>query len=174
MPPDIKPGDWEEAREAILAYGKARKEFCQAQSRLRASGLLSGNDNKVGVAGEFWAKQFYEQQGYELASIEVSNNEGFDFRCRQAGKEIKVSVKVISDESKSGRQMPLKTKGRWDELFVLLLTDQLRPYRCGRVPRKEFERARTSGAIGSKPKVSRSWLGKKGWISQYGKVEDWR
>ena len=174
MRPNVQTSDWREAEEAIRAYGKARKILCDAQERLAASGLLSGNDNKVGLAGEFWAKLLYHNRGYELTSIEASNNEGFDFCCLHAGKEMRISVKVISKESESGRQMPLKASEAWDELCVLLLTQELTPYRYGRATREDFETAQKNKAIGETPRVSRSWVEPKGWISRYGKVEDWK
>ncbi|MBI4026957.1 MAG: hypothetical protein HY360_18370 [Verrucomicrobia bacterium] len=166
--------DWKEAETAVRAYGKARKVFCDAQARLAASGLLSGNDNKVGVAGEFWAKIFYHQEGWKLTSIEPSNNAGFDFRCQRNESEIKVSVKAISDESTSGKQVPLRPNSDWDELLVILLTSELIPYRYGRASRQQFECAHKKSAIGSKPTVSRFWLGKKGWLKKYGTVDDWK
>jgi len=173
MPLDIKPTDWRKAKSAVLAYGKARNVFRMKQECLQRSGLLNGNDNKVGVAGEFWAKVLYHRLGYRLTSIEPSNNKDFDFCCRHDRRELKISVKVISDESKAGKQMRLHTSAEWDELLVLLLTEELKPYRYGRVTQEQFQQAKKDEAICEQPKVSRSWLEHKGWITRYGKVQNW-
>jgi hypothetical protein len=173
MLPEIQSSDWKTAERAVVKYGKARRAFRKAQHVLGHCGLLAGNDNKVGVAGEFWTKKFYHQDGWRITSIEPSNNEGFDFRCAKGTRRLRVSVKVISDESKKGRQVRLKAAATWDEIFVLLLDDDLLPYRNGRATRMQFETAKTAGKIGNRPTVSRSWLGEKGWITQYGETQDW-
>jgi len=80
MPLEPSDNDWAAAEAAILAYGRARQRFCKTQVDLETSKLLSGNDNKVGVAGEFWAKKLFHSMGWQLVSVPASNNEGFDFR----------------------------------------------------------------------------------------------
>ena len=173
MPLDPTNDDWAAAEAAIRAYGRAREHFCRAQDVLENSKLLSGNDNKVGVAGEFWAKLLFHREGWTLVSVPASNNEGFDFTCSRAGDTICVSVKVISDESVKGKQLPLKPDAPWDVLCVLLLTTSLTPYRYGIAKHSQFKFAQREGIIGRKPTVSRSWLNPKGWISRYGEVKNW-
>ena len=63
--------EWRSAEAAIAAYGKARHQFRSAQEALADCGLLQGNDNKVGAAGEFWAIKFYVSQGYEIIEVPV-------------------------------------------------------------------------------------------------------
>jgi hypothetical protein len=167
----VKPvkDDWGAAVEAVRAYGSSRRAFRAAQEKLGL--LLAGNDNKVGVCGEFWAKWYYHQHGYQITEVPRSNNEGYDFRCARDQAAIRVSVKVVSDESKGGRQLRLKRSANWDVLVLVLLDESLCPYHIGIATRSEFDAARSAGAIGPEPFVSRSWVGTKGWMSQYGKVE---
>lgn len=173
MPLDPAKDEWIAAEVAIRAYGRARQHFYKAQDALEKSKLLSGNDNKVGIAGEFWAKMLFHREGWTLVSVPYSNNEGFDFSCSRRGSAIRVSVKVISDESVKGRQLPLKSGAPWDVLCVLLLKTSLTPYRYGIAKRSQFKLAQRKGIIGCKPTVSRSWLNPKGWISRYGEVKNW-
>jgi hypothetical protein len=130
--------------------------------------LLAGNDNKVGVCGEFWAKLFYLSRGYSLGEGLASNNEGHDFVCFIAGEPCRVSVKVVSDESKTGAQLPLKESENWDELLLVLLDEEMVPWKFGLVTRAQFNLAIEQKAIGKAPTVRRSWLGPKGWMERYG------
>lgn len=174
MQPEIKDTDWEEAEAAVRAYGCARKAFRAEEIRLKLSGLLSGNDNKVGIAGEFWAKKLYSNGGWKIVEVFPSNNEGCDFSCRRGRILNLVSVKVISDESKKGRQMSVKAGSTWDELCLLLLDDGLIPYRYGLASKDQYRKAQQDKAIGPAPNVARTWVGPKGWMSRYGEVENWR
>lgn len=163
---------WKNAEAAVRAYGLARMAFRSQQEDLKATALLAGNDNKVGVAGEFWAKKIYVAQGWALTEVPESNNEGYDFRCRRGDEELRVSVKVVSDESAKGRQLPLRPSEAWDELCMVLLTAGLALRKFGIVTRDQFVQARQAGSIGSKPVVSRAWLGQKGWITRYGRTQE--
>src|SRR2546426_990101 len=115
MLPDPSEEDIRRAQVAVRSYGKARICFRRAQGSLPV--LLQGNDNKVGVCGEFWAKKFYIERGFRIVEVPGRNNEGYDFKCARNGREVRVSVKVISKESKGGRQLRLKQSNRWDELM---------------------------------------------------------
>ena len=167
-PTQIPDADWETGKAAGLAYGGARKAFRDAQAQLPL--LLCGNDNKVGIAGEFWAKSHYVGLGYRISETPHSSNEGYDFACSKDGRVIRVSVKVVSDESKTGRQLRLKESERWDELLLVRLDEHLRPYLIGRATRAHFDQAVADGKIGRRPFVSKYWAGLKGWMSVYGEV----
>ena len=166
----IESEDWRKARAVVSAYGEARKRFREAQRQL--PNLLEGNDNKVGVCGEFWAKWFYHKQGYAITEVPPSNNPGYDFRCSKGNSSVRVSVKVVSDESATGRQMRLKTSSFWDEIALVLLSEEMQAYRIGVATRQQFEKAKADGVIGSQPFASRSWVGPKGWMVRYGVVTD--
>ena len=162
--------DWAETERAIRVYAEARGVFRKAQKKY--SQLLGGNDNKVGVCGEYWVKRRYLKRGYQIVEVPASNNRGWDFRCARRGSKLRVSVKVVSDESLTGLQMPMKEGAAWDELALVQLDDHLCSYRFGIVTRRQYERAQREGRIGRKPRVSRGWLGGRGWICKYGNVEN--
>ena len=159
---------WSEAKKEVLAYGHAREQFIGAQAKL--GWLLAGNDNKVGAAGEYWAKLIFHSRGWSIESVERSNNPGFDFVALK-GERVRVSVKVISDESKSGKQMRLRDP--WDSVCVVLLTEGLALRRFGIATRSQFDAARNETNLGSHPIVSRTWLSLRGWINRYGETQDW-
>src|SRR5436309_13582963 len=101
--------EWLAAEKAVKAYGAARKKFRRIQEQLRESGLLQGNDNKVGAAGEFWAIRYYCCRGYRLVEVPRSNNAGYDFRCRQnRGPGLRIAVKGVSDETGNDEQVALQ------------------------------------------------------------------
>jgi len=169
--PAIPDRDIAVAEKAILEYGVSRDLFCQAAKQLLPSGLLFGNDNFVGIAGEYWAKRFYICRGWSISEIFASNNAGHDFRCERAGESICVSVKVVSDFSERGKQLPIKSSAKWDQLCTVLLTNSLVPYAVGTADFEQLEEARRHGKIRSaSPVVSRSWLGSKGWVTKFGSV----
>jgi hypothetical protein len=168
MIPKIDESDWKVAEVAIKYYGEARAAFSKVAQELAASGLLFGNDNLVGIAGEYWAKRLYHHQGWQIAEVFPSNNAGHDFRCTKATASLLVSVKVVTDWSESGRQLPLKPSAEWDELCLVLLNKELVPYLIGTATREQFHSARMARKIGTKPKVSRAWLRPKGWMTRFG------
>lgn len=134
---------------------------------------MRGNDNKVGICGEFWAKYiFCNLKGYELCEVPPSNNKGYDFSCKKDGQELKVSVKVITDENQRGRSCRLQVGYPWDVVLIIHLKDDLMPLRYGLFSRQEFEKAKQAKVLTSdQPMIHLRWLGKNGWINKYGKVE---
>jgi hypothetical protein len=169
MPHKVSDGDWALAIQSIHAYGMARKEFRAKQESLPL--LLGGNDNKVGVSGEFWAKKYYVDRGYEITEVPNSNNEGYDFKCASGEQQLRISVKVITKESKTGRQLRLKKSNQWDELLMVLLTEELSPYCFGRVTRSQFRQAINDKKIGEQPFMDRRNCNDRGWINRYGQVQ---
>lgn len=167
-----KPTDfeWRLAEEAIRAYAEGREKFRNAQVGLKDFGLLQGHDNKIGIIGEYEAIKHYLGSGWKLVDVPRGNNPGYDLEFAQAQKRLRVSVKVVSDESEKGKQLPLKPNSDWDELILILLRKNLRPYRLGVATRQQFTQAQQEGDIGSKPVVSRTWLNPKGWLRRYGHV----
>ena len=143
------------------------------QDQLGVCGLLQGNDNKVGAAGEYWAMKYYRSKGYEIIEVPRSNNAAYDFKCRRDKRTLRISVKVISDENRRGTQLRLKKSNLWDTLFVVLLSDTLQPYKRGFASRRQFEIAQRNGSIRETPTIARRSLNQRGWLTIYGKVEDW-
>jgi hypothetical protein len=161
----ISESDIAAAAKAVCHYGVARKKFRDEQSRLSASKLLAGNDNKVGVAGEFWAKLLYHRLGFEILSVPAANNYAYDFCCKKGARKIRVSVKSITEENKSGRQLPLKVSD-WDEFCLVLMCDQLKPTYVGAATKDEFKKAVNDKIVRSeKSGVSRTWS-KQNWLKK--------
>lgn len=169
----IKSQDWKKAEKAILAYGRARFRFRKMEEQLPV--LLGGNDNKVGIAGEYWAKFYYHRKGYRLTKVFPSNNPGYDFTCRKDNHTIRVTVRAISKENKRGYSIRLPHFNHWNELCIILLGDNLKPYRMGRCTSTQFKQAFQDKRLTAKdqqPVLHRSSLNSKGWISDYGEVDN--
>ena|SRR5688572_9042591 len=166
--------DWKTASSAIQSYGRARMRFHRAEKKLRETKLLTGNDNKVGIAGEFWAKWHYCTLGAKILQVMPPSNEGYDFVCKRGARRVRVSVKVISAENKRGRQLRFKSNGTWDEICLVLLDVDLIPTRIGTATRREFLKAQRARENSSpNPIVTKFWLGPNGWLSRAGRAIDY-
>ena len=163
--------EWRQARQAIGAYAKARKTFRECQRSQPK--LLFGNDNKVGIAGEYEAMRYYQcvLRRHLVDRPARSNNTGYDFRYSSGTQPIAVSVKTVTRENKKGKTMPLKGDS-WDELCVVLLDCNLKPYRIAVATQSDFEKAVDGKKVRRHEPVSRDWLEKGGWL--HGKAKDWR
>jgi hypothetical protein len=171
---EIEERQWKLASSAIRNYGQARERFHRAEKNLQTTRLLAGNDNKVGIAGEFWAKWHYCRLGSKLLKVMPPSNEGYDFVCRRGSRRVRVSVKVISAENKRGRQLRLKSGGTWDEICLVLLNTDLTPSRIGVATRREFLRAQKARRNASpNPIVTKFWLGPRGWLTLHGQTIDY-
>jgi len=171
---NLRNMDWLAAEKVVLDYGRARQAFRKEQECQKK--LLHGNDNKVGIAGEYWAMRYYhERLKRELKDRPSSSSHpGYDFRCAKGNRNVRVSVKSVSKENKKGRTVRLGAPEQWDELLLVILDYDLRPLRFGRATKPQYERAVANCRIGKNPYVSESWVNPKGWMSrgQYGTVED--
>ena len=171
----ITDREWRQARRAIGAYAKARKAFRNEQDCQPK--LLTGNDNKVGIAGEYWVMRYYQERlGRALKDRPGSrSNEGYDFRYVDGKRCVKVSVKSLSSENKYRRTVQMKKSKLWDELALVLLDDNLHPMRIGWIPRAQFNQAVRGTRklkISETPVMSERCMNEKGWMSIYGRVED--
>jgi hypothetical protein len=164
----ISPELVSEARAAIVQYASARRRFRAVQERLRAAGLLVGNDNKVGVIGEFWAIQDYRARGYRLQRIPThTNNAGFDFIVTKMSESIRVSVKAITAENSKGTTTLVHSDGDWDELCVVQLDADLHPVRFGCATKAQF--CGRFGEAGAKRQANVRWLDQS-WMSVHAHV----
>jgi hypothetical protein len=162
--------DWLNAEKAVVAYGLARKRFRDERAKL-GHRFLGHSDNIVGSVGEFWAKLFYESQGYTTETPQEKNRSGWDLKAvKAAGRTKTVSVKCITDENAKGQTTSLKANGEWDEFCLILLDELLIPYRVGSASRAAYERAKLSKSA----KVARTWVEKGGWIARYGEIKGWK
>lgn len=170
----VSSEEWRLGERAVGAYAKARKKFCQEQGRQPK--LLTGNDNKVGIAGEYWVMRYFQEWLRRTLKDRPSSssNPGFDFRYADGPRTIRVSVKCISKENTRGRTVRLGKAKPWGELVLVLLGYNLRPLKFGRATKRQFRKAASNGRISDNPYVSASWVGRKGWMSdeRYGAVED--
>lgn len=171
---NISRGEWRRAEATIRPYAKAWKAFRDEQDRQPK--LLTGNDNKVGIAGEYWAMRYYQQRlGRMLKDRPKSrSNEGYDFRYAAGRRPVKVSVKSLSSENKYRKTVQMKKSELWGELVLVSLDDNLRPTRIGRITRAQFRQAvngTKTRAISETPVMSERCMNAKGWMNIYGKVE---
>lgn len=170
----ITDQEWDDGWEAIEEYAKGRLKFCEAQKRQQK--LLHGNDNKVGIIGEYWAMRYYQECLKRVLEDRPgsSSNPGYDFRYREGSKEFRVTVKSVSMENEKGRTVRLADPEHWDELLLVTLDYDLRPLKFGRATKPQYNRVVADGRIGKNPYASRSWVNPKGWMSreEYGTVED--
>ncbi|NJO34811.1 MAG: hypothetical protein HC869_18525 [Rhodospirillales bacterium] len=170
----IQQRHWRLASSAIQNHGRARQRFHKAEKQLEKTKLLAGNDNKVGIAGEFWAKWHYCRLGAQIIEVMPPSNEGYDFVCRRGSRRVRISVKVISAENKRGRQLRLKSRGTWDEICLVLLNTDLTPSRIGVAGRNDFLKAQKARKnLSVDPIVTKFWLGPKGWLTQHGQTRDY-
>ncbi len=147
------------------AYLLARRRFKDATHKEHP---LRGNDNIVGIIGEFVAVQFLEKE-FKRKSVKRNENpveKGYDIVAD--GK--KVSVKTITAENASGRTTPIKEP--WDELVLVELGENSRVLRIGYTTYKEFEHFRKSLNEGEdwRPVASRSMFNKGGLVFEKRKI----
>jgi len=99
----MKENQIDEIEKLITKYAKIRVEFEKAKKDYED--YLAGNDNYIGIIGEYWAKRFLEQR-YPKKKITVSkkddgkrdlSSEWTDF---QVANEL-ISVKAITEENNS-------------------------------------------------------------------------
>ena len=130
-----------EIEQLIREYAQIRKKF--EEYKERNPKYLKGNDNYIGIIGEYWATIFLEQE-YKNAikgflekkgeGIHSNSEKWLDFileHDENEGKEL-ISVKAISSENKrsiSGKIKYFIAKGEKDILSVIIikLDDNLIP-----------------------------------------------
>ncbi len=150
-------------KAAIWKYLEARKNLLEIGEEY--SQRIGGNDNLIGRIGEFIALRFLESLGQNPRKMKLTTNPGYDLRD---GKR-KTQVKVITAENQRGRTVPLKCG--WTQLVLVELDIEYQPARIGLLTKGQHKKALKEKTSRSKnPVVSRSMLGKKGLIGDYGKV----
>ena len=153
----------QEIDTVINQYIKARIKFYQMQET--HPNYLKGNDNVIGVIGEYYAMLYLEFQGRNPVKVENRNQKGYDLYCEKK----KISVKVITAENKG--QKTGKIKDEWDELVLIILNENYKPKKIGCLMRKDYKKARIDNPkLSKEPYAKASMLGKKGVIGIYGKV----
>ncbi len=154
----------QEINKTITDYLSARVRFIQVQEKYDE--YLKGNDNKVGVIGEYYAFLYLENQGRDVKKVESKSQEGFDLESD--GKRI--SVKIITRENSSGKTTKLK-KG-WDEFILLILDEDYSVNSIGHININQMRTAiRENKGWSETPVVKRSMINNTGLIGKYGKVE---
>lgn len=117
-------------KKLCLDYLKARKAFRDAADK---DAVLNGNDNIVGRIGEAIAHSFLEQLNRKPSIIKHQSNPGYDIICDH---DIKVSVKMITHENKTGGTS--KIKSDWDELIGIELGENLEVINFGTITKDGF------------------------------------
>ena len=95
---------------------------------------LSGNDNRIGIIGEYWAKIFletlYENIDIMNMAIKDKSNKWVDFELKHIDTTESISVKTIF-EDKNGTSGPIKLKDKPDSgvcsIIVIKLNNGLFP-----------------------------------------------
>ena len=149
-------------RKISRHYLLAREKFLEIGN---SSDPLSGNDNIIGRIGKFIAFQFLIDRNPTKKDLD-KNNQGFDILCDN--KQIRVSVKVITDENSSGKTT--KIKKEWDELILVELGKDCRILRLGHITKIQFIKAVNKGHCKLEPTCSRTMLNPKGLFIKYGQL----
>lgn len=112
-------------------YLETRKIFKEASKKYLS---ISGNDNIIGIIGEFIAIQFlYDKlERKEVYTNDSKSNKGFDLIAD--GK--RVSVKMITFENKAGRGVRITYP--WDELIFIYLGES-GVEKIGYIKNKDFK-----------------------------------
>ncbi len=119
-----------EINQLIQEYADIRKKF--EKRKEKHPRYLKGNDNYVGITGEYWATIFLEQE-YESAikyfldekeeERHCNSQEWFDFELdhgENSKKEL-ISVKAISSENKKGRSGIIKYFSRGEDILSVII-----------------------------------------------------
>ena len=153
----------QEIDTVINQYIKARIKFYKMQGI--HPDYLKGNDNVIGVIGEYYAMLYLEFQGRNPVKVENRNQKGYDLYCEKE----RISVKVITAENKT--QMTSRIKDEWDELVLIILDENYKPKKIGYLMRKDYKKARIDNPkLSKEPYAKATMLGKRGVIGKYGEV----
>jgi len=122
-----------EIEELIKEYADIRKKFEKAKDKY--SDYLSGNDNYIGIIGEYWAKIFLEtlyDTKINNSSLDGNKSEKWvDFKIDHSDTAEYISVKAISEENEKSESGPIKLKDKPDSgvcsIIILKLNDNLFP-----------------------------------------------
>lgn len=150
-------------KKICLAYLKARKEFLDFGN---IDEVLHGNDNIVGRIGEAIAHSFLEQQGRQPKVLTNQTNAGYDILCGKG--ELRISVKMITSENKTGSTSQIKHD--WDELIGIELGEHQKVIKLGVISRDNFENEQKKRGRRLEPNFSRAMLKKGGVFAVSGKV----
>jgi hypothetical protein len=122
----------EEARKAFIRtiddFRMARAGFRQAVE----DKLILGNDNHVGDIGEFWVRDHFEAQGWEV-SLPATKTSPHDLELRKGTETRKVSVKTMTLWSQQGIGTQVIPDGANDLLCCVLLGEDLRPVKMASI-----------------------------------------
>ncbi|MCK9611624.1 MAG: hypothetical protein M0R16_01850 [Bacteroidales bacterium] len=160
-------------KEICNKYLSSRKDFLEFADK---SSALRGNDNIIGRIGEFVVLQFLEDEGRDPEINTSKNEKGFDILCDynslKGKKDSKISVKVITSENKYGRTTRIKNP--WHELFIVILGQDYKIEKIGRLRRSEFEFRRVQNPELSikEPYAEKKLLEKGGLFYKYGEIYD--
>jgi hypothetical protein len=121
----------EEIEELIKEYANIRQKFEKAKKDY--SEYLSGNDNYIGIIGEYWAKIFletlYKNIDITNTSRKSESEKWVDFELKHSDTTESISVKTIfEDKNKTSGPIKLKDKpGGVCSIVILKLNDNLFP-----------------------------------------------
>ena len=153
-----------EIQSVIKEYLSGRQKFL---NYAKDEESLSGNDNIIGRIGEYIAFEYLNLQNRNPIKA-VINRAGYDIVCDNKD-EIKISVKLISNENKKGRTT--KIGESWNELIIILLDENYEIQKLGHISEKEFDSGINNNDFkGAYKYASRTMVNEDGIITKYGKV----
>jgi len=129
----MKKNQIDEIEKLITKYAEIRIEFEEAKEKYKD--YLAGNDNYIGIIGEYWAKRFLEQiQEEKISAIEKDDGErdlSSEWTDFQVANEL-ISVKAITEENNSKESGYIKyPKNKQDDkvysAIIIKLNQKLYP-----------------------------------------------
>jgi len=129
----MKENQKNEIEELIIKYANIRKEFEEAKKKYKD--YLAGNDNYIGIIGEYWAQRFLKQIQKEKVSPLRKDNGERDLSSEWTDFEVAnelISVKAITEENNSKESGYIKyPKEKQDDkvysAIIIKLNDNLYP-----------------------------------------------
>jgi len=125
-----------EIESLISDYATVRIKFKDVQKSHPE--YLEGNDNYIGIIGEYWAKIFLEtlpqNTGLKIVNSSSEGNKSekwVDFKIKKDNIQEDINVKAISSENKKLESGTIKLKDRNKEnicsILIVKLNDELFP-----------------------------------------------
>jgi len=128
---------YQKINKLIEKYANIRREFEDTKNNEKYGKYLSGNDNYVGIIGEYWARRFLESKGKNVNAVTQVNNKT---KRNKSSKWVDfiiddneyISVKAITNENQNKESGIIYNPKREDQniiysALIIKLNDDLQP-----------------------------------------------